>query len=471
MLAFDNLSDDKSAEYFSDGISEELLNALSRVPGLKVPARTSAFHFKGKNTPIPEIAKQLGVAYIVEGSVRKLGDQITITAKLINAADGFQVWSSGNIIRELRNILSVQEEIAGLIAANLQLKLGESARTARAVNPEAYRRVLEGRHFVALRSDESFGRAEKRFAEAVQIDPEFALAHAGVAEVAVLRALYRLNDGHGPAMEERTRARAAAKRAMDLDGSLAEPHASLGLLHFIERRWLESERHYREAVRLNPNYATAYHWHGLLLAVAGEFDRALVGLERAISLDPLAHSALYTYGYYLWAAGRPRDALAFFDRALAVQPEPLFYHGPRAVLLLELGRTEEALATARRVRENRSAPRRWWADGDAIYVLAQAGGRAEAEAYLLELRGRFPADSHLLGYALCSLGSFKEGLRLLETVEPMCQTRLYTMPWARPLHGSAEFGRLMEKLNSTDEYRVAREKLGRLNREAAAGKK
>ncbi|HUG09820.1 MAG TPA: hypothetical protein VMM36_02345, partial [Opitutaceae bacterium] len=161
VLAFANLSDDKGNEYFSDGISEELLNVLAKVPGLKVTARTSAFFFKGKQVPIADIAQQLGVAYVIEGSVRKQGDRVRITAQLIKAADGFPVWSD-TFTRDLKDIFAVQDEIAGLIAQQLQLKLG-ATKVARVVNPEAYRLVLEGRYFWLQRTDEALNRAEASY--------------------------------------------------------------------------------------------------------------------------------------------------------------------------------------------------------------------------------------------------------------------------------------------------------------------
>ncbi len=186
VLAFANLSEDKNNEYFSDGISEELLNVLSKVPGLKVSARTSAFFFKGKQVPLAEIAKQLGVAYVVEGSVRKSGDRLRITAQLINAADGFHVWSD-NFDREAKDIFAVQDEIAGLIAKNLQLKMGAGNSAARAVDPQALELYLQGRQAWNLRTTEGFARAENLFNRALALDPAFARAHTGLADVWMIR--------------------------------------------------------------------------------------------------------------------------------------------------------------------------------------------------------------------------------------------------------------------------------------------
>ena len=193
VLAFANLSNDAENEYFSDGISEELLNVLAKVPGLKVTARTSAFHFKEKDTPIPEIAQQLGVAYVVEGSVRKAGDRVRITAQLIKAADGFHVWSE-TFNRELKDIFAVQDEIAGLIAKNLQLKLdlGSVAGVGATKNMAAYEAFLKGRQ--AWNSDTAPGYREavQQFLQAIELDPDFALAHGALAEAYVSLANYGL---------------------------------------------------------------------------------------------------------------------------------------------------------------------------------------------------------------------------------------------------------------------------------------
>ena len=194
VLPFENLSGDKDNEYFSDGISVELLNQLGKVPGLRVAGRTSAFSFKGKNVPDAEIARTLGVAYVVNGTVQKAGTQVRITARLNNAADGFQIWSE-KFTEELKDIFAVQDKIAGLIAQNLQLTLG-AARPARRVNPEAHQLVLEGRHFWMLRTDVAFERAEAAYQHAIELDPDFAEAHAGLADVWAIRGWYRIMAGN-----------------------------------------------------------------------------------------------------------------------------------------------------------------------------------------------------------------------------------------------------------------------------------
>ena len=470
VLAFANLSEDKGNEYFSDGISEELLNVLAKVPGLKVSARTSAFHFKGKDTPIPEIAQQLGVAYVVEGSVRKAGDKVRITAQLIKAADGFHVWSD-TFTRDLKDIFAVQDEIAGLIAQNLRLKLDASGPAKKTVHPEAYALLLEGRFFIARRSEADFVEAEKRFRRALEIDADFAPAFAGIADAAMLRGTYGLMEGSSVQPADFARAREAARRAMELDPTLAEPHHTLGLLYVSERRFAEADREFAAGFRLNPNYGIAYHWRALLTGALGRFDEAIADLERAISLDPLATTALFTYARFIFAAGQTQEALAPMERAIALRPS--FFpaaHSTRALFLLRLGRTDEALAEARLVRQNRAAPTRWWADGDALYVLKQAGAPGEAEAYLSELRGRLPADSHLLGYALLAMGESNEAWRLLAGTNPISWTQLFWAPMMEPHHNTPPLRDLFKRLGALEHYDRARTTIARLRQEQEAKK-
>ena len=465
VLAFANLSEEKENEFFAEGISEDLLNLLAKVPGLKVSARTSAFAFKGQHVRVAEIARQLGVAYLVDGSVQRTAGRVRIKAQLIKAADGFNVWSE-TFTRDLKDIFAVQDEIAGLIAQTLQLKLGDATRTPQTVNPEAHRLALEGRHFLALRSA-GFARAEAAYAAAVGADPHFAAAHAGLADVLTLSGLYEFVDGRVAVDPLFARAEESARRAIALEPTLAEPHAGLGLLRFIQRRYEESERHFEDAVRLNTNFGMADHWHGLLLGAIGRFDLAMAALERSVYLDPLGHTSLFTYGSYLHAVGRLAESLATFDRAIAIKSAMPPYLGIRAVTLLQLGRTDEAIAAARSVRacpRGATAPH-WWSDGDAIFVLQETGRRDEAREFLAELQTVVPPHSHVMGYALCALGRFDEGLPLLEAVDPMCQTRLYFMSFFESVQGTPRFEQLFAKLNSTQEYRTARATLARLRAE------
>ncbi|HWA28570.1 MAG TPA: TIR domain-containing protein [Lacunisphaera sp.] len=378
VLAFANLSDDKANEYFSDGISEELLNVLAKVPGLKVSARTSAFYFKGKEMPVGEIARQLGVAYVIDGSVRKAGEKVRITAQLIKAADGFQVWSD-TFTRDLKDIFAVQDEIAGLIAQQLQLTLARTARATAPINPEAFELYVKARRAWNLRSAAGFAEAEERLTRALILEPDFARAHAALADVWMLRAIANgVIDTFGqrtaPVFAQIT---SEIQKALALDPDSSEARASWGLVVRL-RQWdlAGAEREFRRAIELNPNYATAHHWLGNCLSESGRIDEGLAEDRRAAELDPFSLRILENYAKGLVRAGRCEEALAVLGRAEALSAKAPLTLLTKAEALLQLGRRAEAIATAREL------------DGtDRAELLARAGEKAEAESALPDAEG------------------------------------------------------------------------------------
>jgi TolB-like protein/Tfp pilus assembly protein PilF len=379
VLAFANLSDDKANEYFSDGISEELLNVLAKVPGLKVPARTSAFSFKGKNTPVPEIAKQLGVAYVVDGSVRKAGEKVRITAQLIQAADGFHVWSD-TFTRDLKDIFAVQDEIAGRIAAELSLKLGVTTAAAKtAVNPDAFELYVQARQAWNLRTPAGLEQAERLLHRALKLEPKWARAHAALADVWLSQAIERRKIGsfgqrHSP---EFARLRAQVDRALALDPDLAEARATLGNLLQLSAQFEAGERELRRAVTLNPNYASGHQWLGRVLQSTARFDEAREALARAAALDPLSPRILDNYAALLQDVGRDAEAMALVERALVLQPDALQATMWKIMGLSTLGRHDEAVALLRRHPFDGTTY-----VAEALRVLVRAGLKAEAEQML-----------------------------------------------------------------------------------------
>ena len=468
VLAFANLSDDKANEYFSDGISEELLNVLAKIPGLKVTARTSSFHFKGKDTPIPEIAQKLGVAYVVEGSVRKSGDKVRITAQLIKAADGFHVWSD-TFTRDLKDIFAVQDEIAALIAQNLKLSMGLVAPAVRrAVNPEAHQLVLEGRHFWNLRTSEGFDRAEVAFTKAIALDPQFAPAYAGLADVRWVRTVYASYSGVNFVLAADSGA--ASERALALDPTLAEAYPAAGAkLHWTGRIG-EAGQQFKKAIALNPNYALAHHWYSLVLEGQGRLDEAMAEIEQAIQLDPLSVAALSTRHRFLLMAGRIPEALAVDEKMQALRPGFFLYIGMRTQALLAAGRRDEALAAARSIVAWQDREVRYVSDALAVYVLRTLGHEAEAVAHVENLLPRLPVDSYLRGVALAALDRWDEAKPYLERTPPgMCEIFFWNPMWDR-WRDDPRFLGLLEKLGCMTEYKVARATLARMLKEQAAKK-
>lgn len=383
VLPFADLSEGHNSEYFSDGISEELLNVLAKVPGLKVPARTSSFFFKGKNVPVQEIATKLNVAYVVEGTVQRSGDSVRINAQLIKAADGYQVWSD-QFDRELKNVFALQDEIAGTIVKSLSLKLGaSSAASTAAVNPQAFELYVQGRQAWNLRTTDGFARAELLLNRAIELSPDFTRARAALADVALLRAIYSYSIGEFGQRNypERLNLVAQIEHVLVLDPDSAEAHASLG--NALMQGWdlVGAEHELRRAIALNPNYATAHHWLGIVLFADGLMDDGLAETRLSVELDPLSPAILSNESWALNGVGRHREALDFADRALALQPDSQAALGVKGMILASLGRFAEAAALARKLPADQNDSK--------ILILGQSGFKARAASLLQGLDSKF----------------------------------------------------------------------------------
>jgi TolB-like protein/tetratricopeptide (TPR) repeat protein len=470
VLAFENVGGDKENEIFSDGVPEEILTQLGKVAGLRLAGRNSSFALRGR--PEAEVAQKLNVIYVVSGSVQRVGSQVKITARLVNAADGMQLWQD-RFTEDMKDIFAVQEKIAGLIAQNLSLKLGGAPRAAKAIDPEAQRLVLEGRYHLNLRTDEGFTRAEAAFAKAIALAPDFAEAHAGLAAVYVVRANFSEMDGNKDSANDLAHGRAAIERAVKLDASLAEAHAVLGLELMIERKLKESEQSSRHALALNPNSASAHFWRGNTLTCLGRIDLSIEEFRRSTALDPLWFINLVSMSFRLSDGALWSEALEVADRALALRPGiyiPAL--GARARALARLGRIAEAVETVRTMRQHLNSFPRWNVDAVGISILRQAGLGSEAADYAAQVLARkdLPVDSYLRGFVLGALGRFEEARPFLERTPAITTSSLlYDQMWDS-WRESAGFRELIAKLGIVEEYKTARETLARMQRERA-GKK
>jgi TolB-like protein/tetratricopeptide (TPR) repeat protein len=407
VLAFADLSEARNSEYFSDGISEELLNVLAKVPGLRVAARTSAFFFKGKNLPIPEIAAKLNVAYVVEGSVQRVGERVKITAQLIKASDGFHVWSD-TFTRDAKDVFAVQEEIAGRIAKELSLKLGMSSPTATAaINPEAFELFVQAQQDWNRRTPEAYDRAEKSLQRAIVLEPNFARAHAQLAMVWLLRAVEKREFGQFNQRDQPvvSQIRAAIDRALAIDPNVVEAHTALGNLYWYTWETDSAVRELQTAIALNPNYATAYQWLGRRLLTDGRLEESEAMMRRATELDPLSHRILDNYSIALTYQGRHAEALAVIERALAIQPDSVQALCWKAAALSALGRHEEAVAWLKKFPWQGTLYVPW-----AVDIYMRAGLVAEAERALATL----PAGSASRATGLIKMGRAQEALALFD---------------------------------------------------------
>ena len=318
VLPFDNLSRDPDNAYFAEGVQDEILTRLSKVADLKVISRTSTEKYKSAPANLREIAQQLGVAHIVEGSVQKANDQVRVNVQLINALTDAHLWAD-TYDRKLLDIFSVESDIAKTIADTLQAKLSGSEKTAISkeptANPEAYELYLKARFFWNKRTGNDLKTAADYFQRAIDADPNYANAYAGLAQSYLLIPVF----GAGAPRDFFPKAMVAAHRAIKLDETSAEGHSALAMLVLFDFKFKESEEEFSRAIELNPNYATAHHWFGnSLLVTLGRFDEAVKEGERAVELDPLSIIINADLGSTLMIARRYDEAIAQLRRTLAL---------------------------------------------------------------------------------------------------------------------------------------------------------
>jgi len=289
VLPFTNLSGDPARDYFSDGMSEELLNLLARVPGLQVASRTSSFAYKGRNVDIREVGRELGVETVLEGSVRQAGEQVRITAQLIDAESGFHLWSE-TYERRLEDIFQVQDEIAAAIVDKLRIELApqEQALAVREKAPtqnvQAYEFYLQGRDVWKRRGEDNLRKAIDLYQRAIGLDPGFARAHAALASAYVVLPGYTVEQGDE--QELLLMAEQAARKALSIDPKIGEAHAVLAQINSERGDLLDAESGFFFAISLEPNEATPHHWYSILLGKVGRLDQALEQARRAQELDP-----------------------------------------------------------------------------------------------------------------------------------------------------------------------------------------
>ncbi len=328
VLPFSNLSPDPANEYFSDGVTEEILTALARIEGLKVISRTSVMRYKGATRSLREIGRELGVTSILEGSVRHAGDRVRISAQLIDAATDEHLWAD-RYDRELEDIFAIQTDVAERIVEALQVKLSPRERARLAAEPTsvgAYQDYLRGLWFLNRRTPDDLQRAMDYFERTVAADPAYAPAHAGIASACVLK----LHWGEEAGELEPGRAVTEAERAQTIDPGCGEACAARGMVRIYEREWAVAEHDLRCAIECNPNDATARQWYAHFLACMGRFDEAFEQIDRARELDPLSLVVITEAGNVHLLARRFDDAVRFYREALDLDPS---FFAPRYKLM------------------------------------------------------------------------------------------------------------------------------------------
>ena len=410
VLPFANFSQAKDEEYFSDGITEEVINALANVEGLRVVSRTSAFAYKNKNLSVRQIGEELAVATVLEGSVRREGNALRLTAQLINAADGYHLWSK-TYDRELKNVFAVENELATAIADALRPRfLKQSSLVPMTTgSSEAHDLYLKGRHFWTKRTPEDLKEAMALFEKAIALDPAYALAHAGLSDCYLLLGEYT----SARPSEILPKAKPHAYRALELDGALAEAHASLGLISIFDYDWATAEREFKRAIELRSGYASAHHWYALLLVTLGRFAEARAEAERALELDPASVIVNNMLGVVFFESRDYEKAIAAFRKTLELNPGFAAAREMLACSYASAGRKAEALAELEQVKASaveHVAMRAW--------ILGVAGDTAGSRRLIQELQQRSdpPYGDHPAAVAVLHgmLGDSDRAFALLE---------------------------------------------------------
>jgi TolB-like protein/Tfp pilus assembly protein PilF len=458
VLPFDNLSGDPQNAYFSEGVQDEILTRLAKIAELKVISRTSTQRFRSAPNDLRQIAQQLGVANILEGSVQKANDQVRVNVQLINALTDAHLWAD-TYDRKLTDIFAVETEIAKTVADMLQAKLTGSEQHVIAARPtentEAHQLYLKGRFFWNKRTGNDLKKSIDYFEQAIAADPKYALGYAGVADAYVLLPGYTA----GTPQECYPKAKAAAKKALELDDTLAEARTSLAMaIWYYEFDFSQANREFQRAIELNPNYASAHQQYGNnTLSAIGRFDDAIVEGKRAVELDPLSLVINADLGANYYYARRYDEAIAQMRKTLEMDPGYYFAHITLGQALEMKGAHDPAIAEYDKARALNDDP-------SVLGFLGRSYGlsdnRVEAEKILDQLKAQSKAryvSAYSFALAYLGLGNKEEALRWLEQ---SYQDRAGAdVGWIRvdplldPLHGDPRFETLAEKIVPAREFR------------------
>ncbi|MCG8369515.1 MAG: tetratricopeptide repeat protein [Proteobacteria bacterium] len=411
VLAFDNMSDDPAQDYFSDGIAEEILGTLAKFPELRVISRSSSFSFKGKNLNVPSIANQLNVAHILEGSVRKSGNQVRISAQLIEAATDSHLWSE-TYERELTatSVFNIQTQIANSIAEALNAVLSDDGEAKDRRPPTrslpALQAYMLGKQRMALRTRQALTESLAYFETAIDIDPEYASAYLGLADANLL-----LNyGGHMPLDEAVSKARPAIEKAIDLDARFGAAYASLGLMRSLQSDVPGAESALKRAIALDPNDAKAYHWYGdILIFGRGDPGSAVPVLQKARQLDPLSPVIVLTLGEAYSTAGQLAEGLRLYRKALEIDPDYVAAFNYVGMGYLSLGDPDKATYWLQ--EGARRAPEEIRANAGRAFLNRARGDEDRAVALAYELQRMVPGNNTSL-VTLVSFGHDQEAIDL-----------------------------------------------------------
>ena len=408
VLPLENLSSD-SQDYFADGMTDELITDLAQIGALRVISRTSVMPYKGGHKPLPQIARELHVDGVVEGTVLRTGTQVRITAQLIRAPADEHLWAA-SYEGDVRDTLVLQKRVARAIAEQIRIKVTPQEQAvlenAKSVNPEAYENYLKGRYFWNKRTADGMKKAIEYFNQAVESDPTYSLPHAGLADI------YQLSDQPQLAQEE-------VRKALNLDDQSAEAHNSLAsLLYLFNRDWTGAEREFQRALELNHNYAPAHHWYSIYLALEGRKAEALAEAEKAYELDPLSTMAGANLAKILQEAGEEDEAIEQAKKTLDLAPDSAVTHAVLGIAYEDKRMYAEAIAEYKRALQLGGSPSEM--RGLLGYAYAASGNRKAAETIIAELKALWPGQTRAaldLAVVYSGLGDKENALRWLEKAQ------------------------------------------------------
>ena len=450
VLPFANLSGNPENAYFAAGIQDEIITRLAKIGQLKVVSCLTTQRFKSAPDDLPAIARQLGVANVLQGSVQRTADAVRVNVQLVKAETDTHLWAD-TFDRKLTDVFQIESDIAKTIAEKLQAKLTGSEERAISVKPtanvEAHQLYLKGRYIWNRRTAENLKKALNYFEEAAQKDPDYALAYVGIADACGLFPVY----GAGAPQEYLPRAKGAAEKALALDDSLAEAHASMGLVHYCYFNGMESAKEFERAIELNPNYATAHHWYGrLTLVMLGQLDRAMAETKRAYELDPVSSIIHSDLGGVNVAARRYDEAIRQLRGTVEIDPDFFWAYRWLGMALELKGDTQAAIAEYKKAFELNDDPA-----GLAFIAHAEAamGHQDEARKLLIQLvdaaKSRY-VQPYAFALTYLALGDKDQTLNWLEQgVRDRGATFLQfikTDAFFDPLRGDPRFEAIVQKV-------------------------
>jgi TolB-like protein/Tfp pilus assembly protein PilF len=441
-----NVTGDKEQEYFADGITDELIGNLAKIGAVRVISRTSVMRYKETKKPLPEIARELNVDAVVEGTVARFGNRVRITAQLIDGRDDRHLWAD-QYESDVRDVLTVQDEVAQHIASEIRVRLTpeEHARfaSARPVNPEAHEAYLRGRYHLdwGKGTDEELNRAIEYFRQAIEQDPGYAQAYVGLAESYILKG----NWGLLPGDEAYSKAKAAAVKALEIDNTSGEAYAARAYTRFAhDRDWSGAEEDFNKAIELNPNFASARLWHTLYLRAAGRFDEAILEAKRGRELDPLSPLISATVGSTFYWAREYAKALPELQKALDLDPNFPLTHSYLGRVYRQERMYEPAITEFQKS-----------GDRDELAIAyALAGRKTQALKVVEELKGQSkpsadPCTPRTIAIVYAGLGEKDQAFRWLEEDNKDCEvpSGLKHDPLFDVLHSDPRFQDLLRRMH------------------------